>query len=407
MPVPLSPTTAQERIQSLDLLRGIAVLGILLMNVQSLSMPGAAYLNPTAYGNLEGMNYWVWVLSHLFADQKFMTLFSVLFGAGMLLVSDRMEQKSQSPLTFHLKRNFWLLIIGLVHAYLIWYGDILVVYALCSFLVFWVRNKSPRTLLIIGLLVLSIPTLINLFFSVSLQFMPPDVVEELELGWHPSPEMIAEELAAVTGSLAAQIAHNAQAALEMHTFVFVVLFLWRASGLMVIGMALYKWDILTASRSTSFYRKGMLLGFSIGIPLTVYGIVQNFHAGWSMDYSLFTGASFNYWGSLAQSFGYLCAVMLFSKSAAAAGIKRRLAAIGQMALTNYIAQSIIGVFIFYGVGLGLFGQVDRTTQVCITLGIWMLQYIWSKPWLDSFRFGPLEWVWRSLTYGKAQPIKKS
>ena len=87
--------------------------------------------------------------------------------------------------------------------------------------------------------------------------------------------------------------------------------------------------------------------------------------------------------------------------------ENRFAAIGQMALTNYIAQSIIGVFIFYGVGFGLFGQVARTTQACITLAIWMLQYSWSKPWLDSFRFGPLEWLWRSLTYGKAQPMKKS
>ncbi|WP_375583191.1 DUF418 domain-containing protein [Cyclobacterium xiamenense] len=407
MAVPLSPTSAQDRIQSLDLLRGIAVLGILLMNIQSFSMPGAAYLNPTAYGNLEGVNHWVWVLSHLFADQKFMTLFSILFGAGILLVSERAKRKSQSPLGFHFSRNFWLLIIGLVHAYLIWYGDILVIYALCSFLVVWLRNKPPRTLLAIGLIVLCIPTLINLFFSASLQFMPPDVLEELRLDWHPSEEMLLAELAEVRGSLAGLLAHNAHAAWEMHTFVFFVLFLWRVSGLMLIGMALYGWGILTASRSASFYKKGMLLGFSIGFPITVYGMFQNFQAGWQMEYSMFTGSAYNYWGSLGLSYGYLCAVMLWSKSTASAEIKSRFAAVGQMALTNYVAQSIIGGIIFYGVGLGLFGQADRLTQLGITLGIWALQFSWSKPWLNSFRFGPLEWTWRSLTYRKLQAMKKS
>lgn len=401
-----TPTVGQERIKSLDILRGIAILGILIMNIQSFAMPGAAYLNPTAFGSLEGADYWVWVMSHLFADQKFMTLFSVLFGAGILLVSHKIEGKSGSALSFHYKRNFWLLLIGLIHAHLIWYGDILVAYALCSFLVFWLRNKSPRALLITGLIILSVPTLLYLSFSASLAFMPAADLNELRLDWQPSSEMIAAEIAAVTGSLGAQLLHNSDAAIEMQTLVFIILFLWRASGLMLIGMALYKWDIMSAARSQSFYWKGLLLSFSVGFPLTIYGIIRNFEVGWTMEYSMFTGTTFNYWGSLGIAFGYLCAIMLFTQSGAATELKKRLAAIGQMALTNYIAQSIIGILIFFGIGLGLFGQADRITQVLITLGIWLLQFTWSKAWLDRYRFGPLEWAWRSLSYMKAQPMKK-
>lgn len=403
----ISPTVKAERIQSLDILRGVAILGILIMNIQSFAMPGAAYLNPTVYGSLEGSDYWIWIFSHLFADQKFMTLFSLLFGAGILLVSRRMEETSGSSVKFHFKRNFWLLVIGLTHAYLIWYGDILVTYALCSFLVFWLRNNSPRTLVIIGLLVLSVPSLLYLFFSASLPMMPEQELTELRLDWHPNSEMITQEITEVTGSLGEQLSHNIQAALEMQTFVFFILFFWRASGLMLIGMALHKWGILSASRPNAFYWKGMLSSFAIGIPLTIYGIVQNFDAGWTMEYSMFTGSSFNYWGSLATSFGYICAVMLFSKSSVATVFKARLAAIGQMALTNYISQSLIGVGIFFGVGFGLFGEVSRTYQLFITLCIWALQFAWSKPWLEAFRFGPLEWLWRSLSYMKFQPMKKS
>ena len=126
----LQPTVQQERIQSLDVLRGFAILGILIMNVQSFAMPGAAYLNPMAYGDLTGPNKWVWILSHLFADQKFMTIFSILFGAGVVLFSESAEKKLGKSAGLHYRRTFWLLLIGLFHAHIIWYGDILVSYAL-------------------------------------------------------------------------------------------------------------------------------------------------------------------------------------------------------------------------------------------------------------------------------------
>ena len=402
----LQPSLNKERIQSLDILRGIAVLGILIMNIQSFAMPGSAYINPTSYGNLEGVNYWVWVVSHIFADQKFMTIFSVLFGAGVILVSDKVEKRGLKPSIYHYKRTFWLFLIGLIHAYVIWYGDILMTYAVCSCFVYFFRKLSPLKLLIFGLLILSIHSIIYLFFGYSLEFMPEESLKELKYSfWNPNSESITNEMNAITGSLSEQLSYNIEAALGLQIFGSLMQMFWRASGLMLIGMALFKWDILTAAKDELFYKKGLIGGLLFGIPLVVWGVVQNFNADWNLEYSMFLGSQFNYYGSLGLSFGYICAIMLFAKSKQLGNLKIRFASIGRMALTNYISQSIIGVAIFYGIGFGIFGQLERHEQLGIVLGIWVIQFSWSKPWLENFKFGPLEWIWRSLTYGKIQDIK--
>ncbi|MEO1021884.1 MAG: DUF418 domain-containing protein [Bacteroidota bacterium] len=408
MSASLHPTLEKERIQSLDILRGIAILGILIMNIQGFAMPGAAYLNPTAFGDLTGVNYWVWMISHVFADQKFMTIFSILFGAGVVLVTQKAEQREGKSAGLHYKRTFWLLIIGLLHAHLIWYGDILVAYALCAFIVFLFRKLSARKLFIFGLTWISVHTLIYLFFGYSLQLMPAEALEELRTSiWNPGVVATNEEISAVTGSLPEQITHNSEAALTMQTMVFATVMFWRAGGLMLVGMALYKWGVLSASRSAAFYKRGMILGFLTGLPIIIWGVVQHAEADWAFEYSMFGGSQFNYYGSLGVSFAYICAIMLFAKSRGFQKLKERFAAIGQMALTNYIMQSVIGVFLFYGVGFGLFAQFERYEQVFVVFGIWVLQFLWSKHWLTRFRFGPLEWVWRSLTYWKFQPMKKN
>ncbi len=402
------PTLGKERIQSLDILRGIAILGILIMNIQSFAMPGSAYLNPASFGDLEGINFWVWTLSHVFADQKFMTIFSILFGAGVVLVTQKAELRESKSTGLHYKRTFWLLIIGLLHAHLIWYGDILVAYAICALIVFLFRKLSPRKLLIIGLLTVSVHTVIYLLIGVSLQFLPLEALDELRNSfWNPGIDETYEEVMALTGSLSEQIRYNSASALEMETTVFFMLMFWRAGGLMLVGMALYKWGVLTAERDIKFYQKGILFGLLIGLPIIIWGVIKHFQADWSLEYSMFIGSQFNYYGSLGVSFAYICAVMLFAKSDRFKVIKERFAAVGQMALTNYISQSLFGIFIFFGIGLGLFSQFERYEQIAVMLGIWFIQIGWSKPWLDTFRFGPLEWVWRSLTYLKLQPIRKS
>jgi len=399
------PVTSSERIQSLDILRGFAILGILIMNIQSFSMPGAAYMNPIAFGDMSGLNKWVWIVSHVLADQKFMTLFSILFGAGVVLVTQKAEQKTGKSAGLHYRRTFWLLVIGLIHAHLIWYGDVLVTYALCGLFIYLFRNVRPSRLLITGIVFISIHTVIYLLFGLSLPYWPEESVAGLRESWIPDGAQLSAEIQAVTGTLSEQIAHNSEQALFLETFVFLTQFLWRAGGLMMVGMAFYKWGILTAEKSKSFYVRGWILSWGIGLPIIVYGLIKNFSEDFSVEFSMFLGSQFNYWGSLFVAFGYLCMIMLLSKSGLARGFKSRLAAIGQMALTNYIAQSVIAVLIFHGVGLGLFGEVDRTGQILITLGIWIVQFAWSKPWLSRYRFGPLEWIWRSLSYMKKQPLR--
>jgi uncharacterized protein len=403
----IKPTTLDERILSLDVLRGFAVLGILIMNIQSYSMIDAAYLNPTAYGNLSGINKWVWILSDLLANLKFMAIFSILFGAGVLLFTNRMEAKGISPLKIHYRRTFWLLIIGFAHAYLFWYGDILVNYAICGALVVSVRKWRPGYLVLLGLIMLAIPSLLYLFFGLSWDFMPVESQEGIKISWLSTPELTQKMLSDYRGDWLQQMNQRIPAAISFQTFVFLIFTGWRAGGLMLLGMALYKWDILTLKRSLVFCLVGFAGGFFIGVPLVVYGIAKNFALEWAVDYSMFLGMQYNYWGSLFISFSYISLVLLITSWLKNSVIIKALAAVGRMALSNYLLQTVICTFIFYGHGLGLYGSVERWIQILIVVAIWLLQLIISPLWLQNFRFGPFEWLWRSLTYWKIQPMRQA
>ena len=164
---------SENRLASLDVMRGFAMLGILIMNIQSFSMPGAAYINPMAYGDMTGINELVWIFSHVFADLKFMTLFSILFGAGVILFCEKAEGKGKSARKFHFKRMLGLFIFGLVHSYLFWYGDILFFYSICGFIVYFFRHKSIRFLSIAAFMLVLIPTLFSLFTAFSLKYFHP------------------------------------------------------------------------------------------------------------------------------------------------------------------------------------------------------------------------------------------
>jgi len=159
------PAADPERIVPIDVLRGFALLGILVMNIQSFAMPDAAYMNPTAYGDLSGANFAVWLLSHVFADQKFMTIFSMLFGAGIVLMTSRAEARQGRSAALHYRRMGALWVIGMLHAYLLWYGDILYSYAMCGLLVYLFRNFRPRWLMTLGLISITIPAILSLLLT--------------------------------------------------------------------------------------------------------------------------------------------------------------------------------------------------------------------------------------------------
>jgi uncharacterized protein len=399
-----SPVDAQQRLVSLDILRGVAVLGILIMNIQSYAMISAAYINPTAFGDFTGWNKWVWILSHLFADQKFMTIFSLLFGAGVLLFTERLESKGHSPLGIHYRRIFWLFVIGIMHAYLLWYGDILVPYAVCALVVVLLRKLSPKYLVSLGLLMILIPSLLYLMFGLSWAFIPPEGQQGIEVNWLPSAEIINKELMNYRGGWFEQMSLRIKEAVSFQTFIFLIYTGWRTAGMMLIGMALYKWDVLSAKKSNSFYLINSFIGFLIGLPIIILGISENFALNWRVNYSMFLGWQFNYWGSIFLAWAYISVIMLMYRLVQNSRLIKALAAVGRMALTNYLMQTLICTFIFYGHGLGLYGSVERTGQILLVLFIWILQLFVSPIWLNRFRFGPVEWLWRSLTYWKRQPM---
>ncbi len=405
----------KKRIVAIDVLRGFALLGILLMNMASFAMPTMAYFNPTVYGGDDMWNRLVFSLSHIFADQKMMALFSMLFGASVMLVTENMEKRGQSPFWFHYIRNFWLLMIGLVHAILIWDGDILVIYALASFVLYWLRKLSPKWQLALGLIIFFVPSLVSLGVNAVLPHLEPADLQYLESYWQPGETAVTTEIQLYQGAYADQVAYRwgtnaasvpytaGQGLLELS---LLIEFFSRALGMMLIGMAFYSWGILTAKRREAFYINMALIGFAIGLPLASISLFQYTAHQWGAFYSLFNGRIPNHIATPFIASGYIALVMLWSRSNHFARLRDKLAAVGRMALTNYIGQSLIGTFIFYGFGLGLFGTLNRVQQLLILLVIWVCQIYFSAWWLSRFQYGPLEWVWRMVSHRRWQPLRK-
>ena len=399
------PVESSERIESLDVLRGVALLGILLMNIRSFAMPGAAYMNPTAYGDLTGVNWGFWLMTEIFADQKFMALFSMLFGAGVCLFADRAAQKATAVGRLHHVRMFWLLLFGLAHAHLLWFGDILVPYAVSGCVVFWFRNRSPRVLLIAGVAFLLVPVLMAVGAGLTIDAWPEEQRAEMRGWWHPSQQSLSEELATYRLGWVDQLGHRSEMALMFETMMLLQFFLWRASGMMLIGMMLYRLGVLSCERSNAYYRNMILIGGGLGLTLTTVGAISNIQAGFDWKHSMFLGGQWNYVGSIGIALAYCAGVMLLVRSSALRGLVRRLGSAGQMAFTNYLLQTVICTLIFYGHGLGYFGQAERWQQALVVLGVWAVMLVLSPWWLARFRFGPMEWLWRSLTYWRRQPMR--
>lgn len=400
-----SPAPQTDRIVAIDVLRGFAVLGILIVNIQGFARVASAYMNPTSGRVLEGADLWTWAAVHLFADTKFISIFSLLFGAGIAMMSERMARRGASGTGLHYRRNAWLLAIGLIHAYLIWHGDILVTYALCGFLLYPLRNLDARKLLWIGGCAVAVVIPLWSVAGFSIPYWPEADRVAAAAEWAPPQDALDAEIAAFRGGWAEQVRARAPIAMSLQTSAFLGMLLWRAGGMMLVGMALYKLGVVTARRSTAFYRRMVYAGLAAGLPLAAAGTAYKIHVDFAWDRTMFQGGLFNYVGSIGVFLGYLGLVMLVVKGGRLPRLQQRLAATGRMALTNYITQSLICSLVFYGHGLGLFERVGGAGQVAVVAAIWALQLAWSPWWLARFRFGPLEWLWRSLTYMKRQPLR--
>lgn len=403
-PVPDTPrpTDPGDRIVSLDALRGFALLGILVINIGYFSMPLVSVeYDPTIYGDFTGFNYVAWLVSHIFFEWKFITLFTVMFGAGIVLFTESKERKGQPVLTLHYRRTLLLLLIGLGHAYLLWYGDILVAYALCALLAVWARNWRPRTLVAVGLVLLLIPSLLWIWMGLFIYEVPAEAIESFQ----PTEEQIQTEIDTYQGGWAEQMEHRVSTAFEWQTVGFATWTFWRTTGLILVGMALFKLGVLSNERSEQFYRRLLVGGLVLGLGLILAGVWYRSLNDWGFVENVFIGRQFNHWGSLALAGAYLAGIMLWCRHRVDGLVTGAFAAVGRTAFSNYLLQTVVGTALFYGHGLGLFGTLSRIELLGVVLFIWAIQILLSVLWLRYFRFGPVEWVWRTLTYGTRQPIR--
>lgn len=418
-----------DRLIALDVVRGVAVLGILAMNIVSIGLPGAARLNPFVAGGFDGANRLLWWAGYLFFDEKMIAVFSMLFGAGLVLQADRVTQNGRSPARLFYRRVGVLLLFGLVHAYLVWDGDILVTYALCGMLVFPLRRLSPRVLLALGttVMLMAIPpglVVAKIFGDARasaqlVEFRTRDGVasspeeraaardwQEIRRAFQPTPTELADVLdEARSEGYVAHVRRKAPEARSVQTELFFSAFLWLVGGRMLIGMALMKLGVFAGHRSRRFYAGLAIAGYAVGLPLVAqcgeWLVARQFD-----PVAIFGGGLL--WNSYAGMFvalGHIGLVISVAKAGWWPPLIARLAATGRMAFSNYLAQSLICTALFCGWGLGLVGRLDRVALYLVMLGIWSAQLIYSPWWLARFRFGPAEWLWRSLTYGRGQPFR--
>lgn len=400
----------------------------MFMNIYAFAMPFIAYVDPYRMGGTEAYNIGTWIFTHIFFDQKFMSIFAMLFGAGLVLMAERAEARGAKPARFYFRRQFWLIVIGAIHGYLIWMGDILFAYALIGMLVYPLRKRRPRTLIIIACVMLPVTLLFNLGNAKQMEDTMAKVAEIevlLEEGqdideeqqqvlddWKqqrmfafPTDEDVAEEIAVYRGDYAGIVAHRAPMVAMMQVFMILFFGLWRIAPLMMIGMALMKLGVLTCERSADFYGRFMLIAYAVGLPLTVFSAFDLHAHQFDQMYVMRGGGIANYFGSILVALGHIGLVMWLTKSGTASRLLDRFAAVGRMALTNYLMHSLILTTVFYGYGLGLYGTVPRIWQMAFVAAVIGLELLWSKWWLERYRFGPAEWVWRTLTYGKRQPMR--
>jgi uncharacterized protein len=389
------------RIAALDVVRGVAVLGILLLNILSFGLPEAAYVNPRAYGGWHGADLAAWLVNFVLFDGKMRGLFSFLFGASMLLVIERAETKGEDAASVHYRRMGWLLAFGLAHLWLVWKGDILAHYALVGMLAFGLRDLPAWRMLVLGGLLIAATTVLSATIPVAV--FHGQAIEALAgtFGVPPAAD-IGRELAVhrggYAGLLRARFAEHATTPLTM-------LWLYGPETLayMLFGMAALRSGMLRGEWSRERYRRWLCLCWSIALP------VELAIAAWLVfaQFDLFPVA-LGAWTLTVpvrplMIAGWICLILLLASPGGA--LTTRLAAAGRMAFTNYLLTSLICTSLFYGYGLGWFGHLSRWQLYPVVAALWAAMLLWSKSWLSRYRFGPFEWIWRSLAQGRLQSFQ--
>jgi uncharacterized protein len=401
-----APILTKDRIETLDVLRGFALLGILTMNIRGMAAPLSAYVYPYALFDYSGASRAAYFFTSVAFDLKMMGLFSMLFGAGVLLYSAKSTESGRPPRGLWFRRMGWLLAIGLAHAYLIWFGDILVPYALCGILILWWVRRLPAGALMAGAIgLLVVGAALTVGHGLGWEGMSDAERAQEAALMMPAPEQAREQLGWLLGSYTETVTRLAPFVFMFETLFFATFFLWRCSGMMLLGMALYKWGFLDGRLSTRAYVRTAMVGIPIGLALAWYGTVELERVQFALPQRILLDL-WNYVGAVLASVGYAAAVILAVKHGALRRVRNALAAVGQMALTNYLLHSIVASTLFLGWGFGLAGRFDYAEQLIVVVVIWAVQLALSPVWLAHYYFGPAEWLWRSLTYWQRQPMRR-
>lgn len=409
----MNATATQARHITLDALRGFAVMGILWMNITTFGFPEMAYISPIISTSGSPSDIASWTASFIFFDGKMRTIFSLLFGASMMLVIERAAAGGQSPAQVHYSRMFWLAIFGLCHFYLLWWGDILFLYAISGAVVYLFRNWSSKKLIKTGVLAYLVSSALltigmaTMFFLQSEAAQPgasQEILDEFavmieELG--VSAQSLATETALYQGSFT-QILVDKLTNQGLTPLKNLLLGPLETIPLMMIGMGIYKSGFLLGLADRKTYIRigiwGTLIGGLFFAAMAWLAADQGFEIILMMNIT-------QAWSSLPRllmATGYVGLLILLIQRFSGHPLLHRVAAAGRVAFSNYLGTSIIMAFLFYGWGLGLFGTVGRAQMILLVLSSWITMLLWSKPWLMRFRYGPLEWLWRSLARRKRQ-----
>lgn len=426
--IDVGPVRGRERIEAMDVLRGVALFGILLMNITAFGLPHA-YSDPTVYGGAEGADLWSWIVTQMGFEGTQRGLFSLLFGAGVVLFVSKLEAAGRSDAAdIYFRRNLWLVVFGVIHCFLLlWIGEILFFYGVTALFVFAFRKMAPKHLIAIaaaGLIFNAGWNLLDTRYALDLAAKNAqaeemstngqeldDDLEAAQEEWSkfvsefkPDEETLKEDIEAHKGGYLDIMIFQAPTGTYFESW-WLYRYFFDIFSMMLIGMALFKTGVLTLEKKMRYYVMMMLIGYPIGL------ITNYFETGWILnhDFSVISQvqASVTYdLGRLAMTLGHVGALLAFCQSGVFSILRRSLAAVGRMALTNYVSHSVICAFVFYGFGFGLYGDLQRHELYYVVFGIWIFQLIASPLWLGRFRFGPLEWGWRALTYMQRPSIRR-
>lgn len=382
------PVTTKERIAFWDVLRGFAVLGVLLANMPLMSFSASLDMVAPPTGDT-ALDRFAFGFVRLVADTKFITIFSLLFGAGLAFMWERAEQRRAPFLKTWFRRMAVLFVFGAIHVNFIWFGDILCHYAFMGCIAVWMRRLRPKTLVIVGIVFLLLSAGMTTLMALAEQ-------TEQEIAEGEQMRRACAE-AFPTGD----ILKMSRVRFDMWPFFFAfMIFFWgaRTLGLFLIGMALVKSGILLKpAQHLGLAKKAITIGFLFGIPVAIVNWMWADKVATPNDRLI--GQTTLYFMAFFLSPAYMGVVALWTQTSALPWLQRSLAAVGRMAFTNYLSHSVITAIVF-----NYFHQYDRWSRfegLVLTFGIYAFQ-LWVSPiWLARYRYGPLEWLWRRLTYGSA------